>query len=167
MTKNDKAYNYTLNDMLFDIQKNKYFREVRKACMKYDSKKQDINLVFPYTKEDLEYYSEMFESAEKHHKETHRALFEYFIGGITQEDIDDGNYESQYLYFHPNNTRNKLKLGQVFIVKSGHSFFDSYTTIKDTSKRSSDDVVVPLAVYYHPKRNSTKQLDDIYHPMID
>ena len=110
------------------------------------------------------YFLEMFHDAAIHFEKTEKALFIYSLGDISQEDIDSENYEAQYIWFTLQEVINYIERNQMFKVKSGHSWGNPYETIANTSSRGVPGRKIPLAVYYHKKRNSSQDLDDIYHP---
>jgi hypothetical protein len=145
-----------------DITLNDYLNMIRIAAANDKSNTRD-NIDWSYNSEEKEYFVDMFTDATKHWKKSNKALFEYKLGGVTQEDINNGNYESQYIWFTLNTALNAINSNKMFMVKSGHSWDDAYDTIEDTSSRESQGEKIPLAVYYYKKRNSNKPLDEIYH----
>jgi len=150
-----KEFNYTLEIYLQSLQ-------IAKSLSSEQSK-EGFNYTYGSVKK---YFIEMFRDAADYFEETKKALFPYLIGDITQEDIDSGNYEAQYIWFHLEENINAIENNRTFKVKSGHSWGNPYTTIENTSSRASLGRKIPLAIYYHKKRNTAQDLDDIYHPMM-
>lgn len=128
---------------------------------------EDGRIPYNYTTEEIKFWIYEFESAKEFWEKSNKtkAKYEFYIG-VTREDVQNGNYEAEYLWFLECITIDYIKQGLMFLVKDGYTSGSPYDRVGGTSRTGVPGNKIVWAVFYHPKRNSETDFDKIYHPKM-